>query len=386
MLSSDDDDSDPQDHRGNQLHELHWKEGVGSGQFATDMTIERVNFPDVNGLLGRLHRNPITGQVFLKEVEAWRDFHLVDTWTSAILVAGPEQHAENPYLFKPRALNLRTWIYHSTFRKAKDDFRIGGSEEAFLTDALAYRCVDRPVSGGLWSPTMVYFPLVPLTLLADDSSVFLFAAFILFFSLLVGIFSNSHTYYWWARCISLPARLAFMVLVLVRSSGGAIQLLGYMITLFGALLDLILGDLMAFNSMKMQCSYDVLKTLPNQVLVCHRIGLRDRMAEGQSRQALPEKLIGMKDPGDGSMCLIANVQGLLVELVPMSSEDAYILSDEHQKRAQFADLGNLKFVGVDLLSQEHRTLEDLLTKNCGLSQLHKIIAGRSDKLEIEDIP
>merc|ERR1719352_2048423 len=107
-------------------------------------------------------------------------------------------------------------------------------DEAFLTEALNERCVDMPGNGGLWSPVMVYFPLIPLTLLANDFVVFTLAAFVNLFTLLVSIFANTHRFYFWGRIISLPVRLVFLFVALARIQGGALQSLGYAITVIGA--------------------------------------------------------------------------------------------------------------------------------------------------------
>lgn len=353
-------------------------------QFGTDLTIERMHFPDVNGLLGKSERNPITGVMYLKEIEPWRDFQVVDAWTSEILYAHPKEHVENPYLFTTRALNLRTWLYHKRFLEAKSQFRIGGLEEHFVTDALRERCVDLPTTGGLWSPAMVYLPLLPLTLIADDSTVFSFSAFVLAFTLIVSIAANGHRFYWWSRFMSLPARLAFVAVVLSRIQGGTMQLLGYLLTVFGALIDLGFGDLAAFLAMKHQCSFNVLKTLPNQVYVCGRFGHVDGM---EKRRPIPEKITGVSDSGDGRVCLIANIQGLLIELLPVSAKDLPSFIEEHQQRSKYPELGHLKFIGVDLLSPECKTVADIFTKNDHMHQLQKkLMSQRQKDLTVEDIP
>lgn len=386
--------SQPDDHDsdvGAGSDDCHPREFMSSndpGKFGNDQTIQRLKIPDVNGLLGRSYRNPITGQVCLKEVESWRDFSLVDAWTHQILIATPAEHAENPYLFRPRPLNMRTFLYHSKFRQAKAEFRIGGMEEAFVTEALNERCVDMPGTGGLWSPVMVYFPLIPLTLLADDFVVFALAAFVNLFTLLVSISTSTHRFYFWGRLISLPARLVFLFVALARIQGGGLQLLGYAITVIGALVDIGFGDLQLLLRMKHQCSYQITKTLPNQVFVCSRTGHADATLE-DDRKPLPEKLTGVKDSGDGMVRLIANVQGLLVELVPVQAKvDGEMFAVEHEQRAQFPHLGNLKFLGLDLLSPEFKTVQDMFAKNDSFSNLQKLIKGghrKDEQLMVEDV-
>jgi len=322
--------------------------------------IERVKLHDVNGLLGRAHRSPITGQIYLKEVESWRDFHLVDLWTRKKLVGLPQEHAADTLLYKPRPLQMRTWIYHCKFRQAYEQSQIGLSTETFLFEALRARCVDIPTSAGLWSPAMVYAPLVPFTLLTDDFALFIFAAFIFPMVLLVSVATNHHRFYFWTRAITVLARLAFLVFVITRIQGGAFQLLGYLVTLFAVVGDLIRGDFAMASNMSLYCHYEIIRTLPNQIFVCWREGDHSVMKSQGERALIPGSVTGMQDPGDGTLCLIANIQGLLIELIPLDKdEDADKFNEEHTMRVSDPSLGRLMFYGVDLFSPAIKNLSDL---------------------------
>jgi hypothetical protein len=322
--------------------------------------IERVKLYDVNGLVGRSHRSPITGQVYLKEVESWRDFHLVDLWTRKKLVALPNEHAADTSLYKPRPLQMRTWIYHCKFRKAFEQFQIGLNTEAFLFEALHMRCVDIPISAGLWSPAMVYAPLVPFTLLTDDSGVFIFAAIVFLIVLVVSVATNHNRFYFWTRPMTVLARLIFLVFVCTRIQGGALQLLGYLATVFAVLGDLIRGDFAVLSNMQCYCHYEIIRTLPNQIFVCWRVGDHSVMQKEGERALIPEGVTGIQDPGDGTLCLIANIQGLLMELIPMDKDaDATMFNEEHNIRTSEPSLGRLTYFGVDLFSPATKNVSEL---------------------------
>lgn len=328
-------------------------------EISFEMVLERLKVYDVNGLLGRVHRSPITGKVYVKEVESWRDFHLIDLWTRPKIVGLPQNHCRDVSLYRPQPLNMRTWVYHCKFRKAKESNQMATPAEVHLFEALSARVCDIEVADGLWSPAMIYAPLFPFSLLSGDFTVFYFAGFIFFASLLISLFCNSSRHVAHERAILFPARLIFLVVTLTKIQGEALQLLGYVVIILACLFDHIRGDLQVFASMRYRCSYEIIKSLPNQVFVCWRIGDHSQFV-GRKHTLLDEHVTGLKDPGDNSLCLIANVQGLLVELLPVSKEDEEIFKDEHGFRSSDAASGNLLYYGVDMFHDTRKTLADFV--------------------------
>jgi hypothetical protein len=324
------------------------------------MKLERLRVFDVNGLVGKSHRNAVTGQCYLKEVESWRDFSLVDLWTRESIKAMPDEHVLDTHLYKARPLNMRTWRFHSKYAAAQAKFNVANSE-AFLLEALVERCADTSNALGLWSPAMVYAPLLPFTLLCGDYPVFWFAAFCCFQCLLISVAANEHTLYFWARPIMLPARLLFLFFLLSRIQGSSIQLCGYALTIFGVLLDLIMGDAVWLNSGRYYCGYEVLRILPNQLFVCKPASTLPGMLNHNAakRIPIPEKVTGLKDPGDGSIKLIVNIQGLLVEVIPVNEDDQESFKEEHAVHASDPRLGNTKFVGLDVFQETYKSVADL---------------------------
>jgi len=331
-----------------------------AGHKSHEMRLEKVRLTDTNGLIGKTHRNPVTGQVYLKEVESFRNFSLLDTWKRDHIVAHPDDHCMDTHLFVGKSLNYRTWIYHSKFRIASETFQIGGNAEAHLWEALAERCVDVNIPMGLWSPAMVYIPLCPFSLLADDQDLMIFTAVVAVFSLLLSQWTNDHIYYWYARLMQLPARLAYLIFTLARIQGGSIQMVGYLGCVFACLYDIFRGDVVMLGAMGHQAHYEVVKSLPNQVFVCLRQGNTERLMSGCGRvTGLPENLTGLKDPGDGSLCLLANVQGLLIELTPLDPLDREIFKEEHYQRGMDASQGFVKYYGLNILHEHAKTVDDL---------------------------
>merc|ERR1719265_1693418 len=115
--------------------------------------------------------------------------------------------------------------------------------------------------------------------------------------------------------------------------------------------------------MRAHCHYEVIRALPKQVWVCTRIGDNDMQAGKQgAKRWLPEKVTGMKDPGDHSLCVIAHIRGLIVELIPLNEEeDAAIFQDEFATRMIAAHEGegeNLKYFGIDLFSHACKTITE----------------------------
>lgn len=357
------------------------KKGMGRQAVGADMALERVRCFDVNGLVGRVTRSAVSGQTTIKDLESWRQFHLVDAWTRQKIVSFPDAHAGDPHLYLPRPLNMRTWLWHSKWRAAQESFQIGMGAEAFLWQALNERCVDTEAHG-MWSPAMMYAVLAPVTLLCSDSGIFMFAFFIFFESLLVSVALNTHKFYWWARPITFPSRLFFLIFILAKIGGTSTQLFGFAITLLAVLCDLLRGDLALVFNMRYNCSYDVVRQLPNQIFVCSRQG-DIYLSEERYKRPLSEKITGIKDPGNGSLCLIANVQGVLVELLPVHpDDDTDMFMEEHQQRSANIALGRIKFFGLDLLNRDCRSVQDMDKAEGlnGMTPLQRLKAASSSRI------
>merc|ERR1712178_187848 len=111
--------------------------------------------------------------------------------------------------------------------------------------------------------------------------------------------------------------------------------------------------------------------------------------------------------GDNSLCLIANLQGLLMELAPVDKEqDLQTFKEEHSWRMNEPSAGSVRYVGVDIFKNNLRTIADydnmhsnlkLLRNNTRLTmvndpqfkalqrQAKKAKPGALDQLMVEDV-
>jgi hypothetical protein len=336
----------------------HVEESAGTYDEGWSMRLEKTKFNDVNGLLGRCHRNPISGKIYLKEVESSRDFHVVDLSQRPFIDGEPDMLAGDEHLYMPKPLNYRTWVYHNKFTCAWDGPGLGRSSEAFLFEALNERCIDFDISDGRWSSCMVLFPVVPITMISGDTLVLFVTTLLAFLCLAVAVITNRHNLYFWGRPLTIPVRLAYLVFVLVRlSNGSGLEILGYLAPLILMVIDFWLGDLSLLGSQRFTCRYDVIRTLPNQVFVCRRDGDNSRVRE--RKRTLSEAVTGGM-AGDSSLCIIANLQGLLMELSPVDREqDGLTFSLEHSKRVADPAIGPVRYLGVDIFRHNLKTIADL---------------------------
>merc|ERR1712224_1196876 len=75
-----------EDHHDHHEHHHERRHSTGSNatvydvhcDISSQMVLEKLKLSDVNGLVGKCQRNPFTSACYLKEVESWRDFNLVD--------------------------------------------------------------------------------------------------------------------------------------------------------------------------------------------------------------------------------------------------------------------------------------------------------------------
>mmetsp|Transcript_37391 Transcript_37391/g.59925 ORF Transcript_37391/g.59925 Transcript_37391/m.59925 type:complete len:387 (-) Transcript_37391:353-1513(-) len=323
------------------------------------MKLERLRTTDVNGLMGKTRRNPLTGKISIKDVSHERDFTLVDMKQRFSIEGMPLELADDEHLFLPRAMNYRTWVYHDRFRAAEAAHNVGGrGSETFLWESLNERCIDfQELSTGLYSSAMVYLPVVPFTLLANDATVFVAMGIVTAFCMIVSVATNSGRYYFWARPITAPFRFAMLIITLVNIGGDMLKIVGYLITFFAVLVDFGFGDMRVLCSGHFYCRYELVRALPNQVFVCRRKGDNARIRE--PRKALAEKFSGIMESGQNEVCLLANLQGLLVELVPVDANIDYPSFDHsHTQRRMDPSISKLKYMGVDIFVGNLKSVHD----------------------------
>lgn len=329
-----------------------------------EMVLDKVEVSDIGGLLGHCQRSPVTGLIYLQEVEKCRDFTMVDLWTRDQIVGLPEELAKDRHLFWAVPLKRRTWIYHEIYRHSERRWSLGKKVDA-VKRALSEKCLDANMNNGDRSPVMWFAPTLPLMLLASDTLAFVLGFILLFLCHLISIVTNNHWTYWLTRTLSLPFRIGFVAVLFIRLNAAVsvdfLVICGFLAPILIFAGDIVMGDLQSLLCLKLTCSYKILRELPNQVFVCQRIGDNER-AHGRvgddvitrgNRHGLCEEITGVAYDTEGAskvkVTLIANVQGVLVELLPVDPAlDAQELRDE-LRRGVCQALGSTEMALLDAL-------------------------------------
>lgn len=291
------------------------------------IVIDRVPLEDLNGLIGKCYRSPITGSIYLKEADKWRDFTLVDLWTRDEIVGLADDIAKDIHILWPAPLKKRTWIYHAMVRHRQAQNSLSTMDDTIQRALAAHINDDDHMSDGGWSPVVWFAPMLPVVLLASDRLTFLASAALLFICHAISIVTNTYKLWMWSRIFSLPFRLAYLGFVVWRLSKTnnlhVVRLIGFCVPIVGFVIDLVLADLCVLSTLRYRCTFKILRNLPNQVFVCQREGETERLL-----RAYHERLTGHVQ--GGGICLIANVQGLLCELIPLDRiKDARRLENDN---------------------------------------------------------
>lgn len=353
------------------------------------ISLKKVVAKDIDGLLGKAVRNPITGIVKLKGVEEWRDFSLVDLWTRSELVGMPEEIVRDRHLFRAVPLSYRTWLYHSMHQKVVNQGCLGLTKELGVLAALGTRCIDAPFRSGRWSPMMFYTPTLPLVLLTSDTLILVFGLLLVGLTLLTSVVTNTYDWYRIDRLLTFPFRVIYLVFVFSRvfvsaavERGEFMSILGFIIVISISIVELFLGDVQIMRSLRYHCTYDIIRSLPNQVFVCRRKGDIARVREG--RVPHREEITGVADTGGASFALLANVQGVIVELIPLSERRDMSKLVETLLRTHHTQP---RFVGANIFSQVRASVKEVDQETCRMERLRQYntrLASITDKGKLND--
>jgi len=322
----------------------------GGSAFAA-ITFPRLGHFRPMHLMGKLHRNAISGEVRMRGAEKFPDYGLVDLYTRPVLANTFGQYVTDEYLFRPVPLAHRTWIYHTYFREQVQTE--SPSEIAMLKMALSERCIDAPIDAGRWSPIMCFAWTTLATSLTGNYIIVVPAVFCFFALYLLSQLANAPGWYKYERIVSLPLRLAFLGLVFWQvSTSDVVAVIGTVLVVLLSAVDFALGDLSQLLSYRHLCAYEVLSMLPNRVLICQRRGAAHFEDTFGDRGLVPEAISGMGSWAR-SFTLIADMHGLLFELRPMSQADWQALRiriDTNRKVPPF--------VGLDIYSDHCQTARE----------------------------
>eukprot|EP00440_Ansanella_granifera_P014026 gb/GFBE01015243.1/.p1 GENE.gb/GFBE01015243.1/~~gb/GFBE01015243.1/.p1 ORF type:complete len:227 (+),score=35.89 gb/GFBE01015243.1/:1-681(+) len=118
------------------------------------LTLNRKKFPADNAFMGKVIRNPVTGEIRLRNVNPRNDFSIVDLFTRTRIEGSPTQLASDPYLFKSVVLPLRTWMYHDLYRSKK--MVVSTDENSMVKYVLSCPAIDAEIklaTGHRWCAT-----------------------------------------------------------------------------------------------------------------------------------------------------------------------------------------------------------------------------------------
>eukprot|EP00747_Dinoflagellata_sp_TGD_P163901 gnl/TRDRNA2_/TRDRNA2_183110_c0_seq1.p1 gnl/TRDRNA2_/TRDRNA2_183110_c0~~gnl/TRDRNA2_/TRDRNA2_183110_c0_seq1.p1 ORF type:complete len:432 (-),score=43.74 gnl/TRDRNA2_/TRDRNA2_183110_c0_seq1:104-1399(-) len=314
---------------------------------------------EVSGLLGHLFRNPITGFTYLKGGRAkLNDFTLVDLFTRPGVTGYPSDLQDDRFLFRPIPMAYRTWAYHDFFLKSRMMADSGAEPDAMLKYALNSSCIDAPVAAGRWSPVVAYVYLLPGVCLAGEIIVIAVGILVMSICLILSHVMNSPETYLWVRPCTLLLRIVYMILLVayVLPSGtpaSAFAILGYLWGIGCCWYDLLGGDLNLLIQMRLSCTYEILSPLPGRVFICRRLGAAGSEEMYGPRMGVSETITGVSDGvwrNSKTLTLIADLEGIIVELMPVRTMEWLSLQNEFIKTNT-----PRRLIGLDIFDDEEKT-------------------------------
>jgi len=322
--------------------------------------LERCTRSEVNGLMGKGFRNYVTGKVAIKHTGSFQDFCVVDIWTRDSITGTVEQMAEDPYLFRPIPLNVRTWIYHHFFRSGA--LLPGLSEDTMIRWVLSMYCIDAEIrTAGTWAPIMLYIPMILFLSLAADVTVTVLAILSLVINIFIQSVTNTPELYRYARIATFPFRIATLAVIIIRMGAkgeeentSPVNSLGFVGALIMCLLEILIGDLGALVAARYLCNYEILRVIPNRIYVCRRHGAAHSQEIFGDVVPVSERITGM-GAWQSDFALIADVKGVVMELQPMTKDDWKAMFLEKQMNEEHIH----RYLGLDVYSPGAATTDAL---------------------------
>merc|ERR1719277_499494 len=143
-------------------------------------------------------------------------------------------------------------------------------------------------------------------------------------------------------------RLAFLYLICVRVQvANAMAIFGYCVAAALMIVDFFAGDLQTLMWYRLNCSYEIIKILPNRVFICRRHGASHQEDVFGGRGRVAESITGL-GAWQRSFYIIADIHGVLAELRPVNRETWLSIYDEQCDTSR-----PLSFQGVDVFTEDH---------------------------------
>lgn len=299
----------------------------GSKPPSNEVKIERMVLPP-EAFYGKLKRDPIKGVFRLHESrQEHMDFTFIDLFTRDTIVGTPEELALDPYIFKPKLMHCRSWVYqelHDHVESGREGMLIMSVSERLGT-TMSHKCSDRLKTGGpgMWSPVMYLAPMMFIVAFTADFLLMILAFFALVNSIFCSKACNGFKTYKMMRPTTIMMRIILAVYVFgISDIGGYISNQEYlasialMICMLLLLNDFVSGDIGFILGLESEICYSIERLLPGKILVCRRVtGGRSSLNKYESNNYNP--LVVGEGKSGNEVVLIAETQGLLFELQPM---------------------------------------------------------------------
>lgn len=313
-----------------------------------ETTFRAVEIPE-KYFFSRMRRRPYSGAVFANGVDRDLDFQLVDLHERE----EDEDYCENVdrlsrwssnktsemYLFRPRVLEYRSWIYADLFnyenspegtqlRSDANDGRnvppparnelVKRALEPFLVESLSFGTFGRD------SPIFFWAPICFFANFTGDWGL-AWATIACFFVLNMCANSCNTAGLWpWARVASLPMRLGVLgtvapklaSTVLLAQEGMGFELLSIVTVVLLALFDILRGDVMIIFGRSFETRYEILDELPGGVYICRKLGRTGMGLQGDHTPYTPcREFLGDRNfvPPKHTV-VVVDCEGLLLEL------------------------------------------------------------------------
>lgn len=304
------------------------------------LLLRKIQIPSEH-FLDKVHRNFLTGAIVFEGVDPRADCEFVDLHARNSIEGTPEQLCEDESLMVPISLVWRTWVYHSIFEhehsvdslvklwnagqksiRAMDEIRIN-TIELRMTDL-------SPRYLGQYSPALACIVSFVLSCFTVDKVAFALCALLVIITTRLAIFTNLPHRRRYNRPMSFILRLGMIAWLASLGTSSAVEdglpvtaspLPGIIRLVSGVVLalDLIFGDIVEPLVTRVRArSFRVVEALPNRVFICEMHGLANA-------HTYSETILGLeryRQQSEGvKFAVIADIQGLLVELRPTSIKD-----------------------------------------------------------------
>mmetsp|Transcript_111428 Transcript_111428/g.240068 ORF Transcript_111428/g.240068 Transcript_111428/m.240068 type:complete len:322 (+) Transcript_111428:95-1060(+) len=233
---------------------------------------EREESNTAQAMMGSVWRSCITGQVFTQQDIDYPTYKFADFFTRDFIKGSIPALQQDKYLFRPVLLGYRTWMYHDFFGSKLMINQGGGSEFAVLQHVLNHRTVDLELWAGRFSPLMVYAPMMLLLALTGDIYAVLAGLIVNWLLWLIATSTNTPVMHRYHRVFSFPLRAAFLVFILLRFGAATegLGILAFVLCIVAMLSEMLCGDVRTILSYRLECTYEIVRVLPNRVFICRR--------------------------------------------------------------------------------------------------------------------